>query len=528
MGSLCNASLAEFITFRKEHSYDEKFPQGESSTEVKRRFGEFLYDLETKHEGKNILIITHGIGLEMLVPIASGADATETRSFVDADLPKNAEVRELPFVPLPHNEDYELDFHRSYIDDVVLVSETGTELRRVKEVMDVWFDSGSMPLAQDHYPFQNQAWIDEKGYPADYISEAIDQTRGWFYTLLAVGALTGKGTPYKNVICLGHLLDEKGQKMSKSKGNVIEPMQAIEHYGADTLRYWMYSVNQPGDSKSFDDKTVKEAARVLSWFENSVKFYQLFSAGDVKTEEQVIDVWMRTRLSETIAQSTKAFDAYDLYTASRSIGKLIEDLSQWYVRRVRDRVRDGDTAALSTLKDTIQGISVLLAPLTPFIAEWAYQIVREEDDAESVHLADWYEPGTIDADLITDMERTRAIASEALMLRQKAGVKVSQPLRSLSIPGELRKDLGILLCEEVNVEELVMGTEQISLDTDLTADLVKKGDERLFARAVAAARKTAGFSQTDSVRVEENEKGEYFAEISTGEKRFNLILENAT
>ena len=406
---------------------------------------------------------------------------------------------------------------------MVLTTADGTELTRVKEVMDVWFDSGSMPYAQDHYPFENKEWIDGKGFPADYISEAIDQTRGWFYTLLAVGALMGKGTPYKNVICLGHLLDEKGQKMSKSKGNIIEPMQAIEKYGADTLRFWMYSVNQPGDSKSFDDKTVKESARVMSWFENAVKFYQLFSDGDTHGEEQVIDVWMRTRLSETIEKSTKAFDAYDLYTASRSIAGLIEDLSQWYVRRVRDRVREGDVAAITTLSDVIEAIAVLLAPLTPFIAEWAYQIVRDEDDAQSVHLADWYEPGTIDTELIADLARTRALASEALMMRQKAGVNLSQPLASLAIPGELSRTLTQLLAEEVNVESIEMNAPILTLVTERTPELIQKGDERLYARAVAQARKTHGFLQTDIVRVLEDSTGTYSVMLSTGEQRFNLI-----
>ena len=251
----------------------------------------------------------------------------------------------------------------------------------------------------------------------------------------------------------------------------------------------MYSVNQPGDSKSFDEKTVKESARVMSWFENSVKFYQLFCEGGTDAQEQVIDVWMRTRLSQTIENATKAFDEYDLYTASRSIAGLIEDLSQWYVRRVRDRIRDGDVAAITTLGDVIEAIAVLLAPLTPFIAEWAYQIVRDEDDVESVHLADWYEPGNTDVELIENMARVRACASEALMMRQKAGVKVSQPLASLSIAGELPKELGVLLIEEVNVEKLITGAQSMALDTELTPELIRKGDERLYARAVATARK---------------------------------------
>lgn len=501
IGTLCGIKVEEFVEFRRNHSYEQRFPEGESHAEAKNRFGTFLYQLEEHYQNKKILIVTHGIGLETMVPVARGYDMQASRNFIETDFPTNAEVRIIDFVPLPHNENYELDLHRPYIDDVVLIGDSGKELRRVKEVMDVWFDSGAMPFAQDHYPFENKEWIDSTGFPADYISEAIDQTRGWFYTLLAVGVLMERGAPYKNVICLGHVLDEKNLKMSKSKGNVVEPMQAMNEYGADTLRLWMYSVNQPGDSKSFTDKTLKESARVLSWFENSVKFYQLFSEGNTDDEagaEEVIDTWMRSRLSETIEETTKAFEAYDLYTASRSTSKLIEDLSQWYVRRIRDRARDGDQTAITTLRDVIQAISVLLAPLTPFIAEWAYQIVRTEDDAESVHLADWYEPGTIDTDVITNMQQTREVVSEALMLRQKVGVKVSQPLASLTITAEIATKYLDLIKEEVNVKEVLVG-ESISLDTHLTEELIEEGAIRLVKRAYAGARAELQLLPSDMV-----------------------------
>lgn len=541
-------------------SLQERFvlsPEGaETFSEVRRRMGELLYELEKTHTNKRILIISHGDPLWVLQLLVAGKTAADIEKFSEPSL---GEIWTLPFVPLPHNEEYELDLHRPYIDDVVLVGDSGEELTRVPEVMDVWFDSGAVPFAQDHYPFENKSFIDTKGYPADYISEAIDQTRGWFYTLLAVGALMGKGAPYKNVICLGHLLDEKGQKMSKSKGNIVNPWDAIEQYGVDTLRFWMYSVNQPGDSKSFDDKTVKEAARVIAWLDNSAKFYLLFKDGTGAGEKTAIDRWMNARTRQAVAEVTEAMDTYKLYDASRAVAHLIEDLSQWYVRRIRDRAREGDAAALSTLRETLRTCALLMAPLAPFIAEDVFQSVRVQTDPESVHLASWPESkarwfsGVLgsqkkDQSLIADMKRVRTLASEGLMLRQKANVKVRQPLQSLSVPGTLVPELASILAEEVNVKEVVGHAKEIALDTVLSPLLVREGDIRAFARAVAEARKQEGYSPKDVVRVSVGfegketlegvllpglkelsfaEGGAYSAELSFGKVSFSLAR-NAT
>ncbi|MBU2158901.1 class I tRNA ligase family protein, partial [Patescibacteria group bacterium] len=553
-GKFHDGSHAAFIEWRKDKNYSDAVPGGGSYQDAKNKFGDFLYDIDQKHAGDSVLVVTHGVGVETLRSIATGSGPEESKSLAYKKIPEKGVAEEIDFVPLPHNEQYELDLHRPYIDSVVLVSEQGTELRRVPEVMDVWFDSGSVPFAQDHYPFENKEQIDRSGYPADYISEAIDQTRGWFYTLLAVGVLMDRGAPYKNVICLGHLLDEKGQKMSKSKGNVVNPWEAIERYGVDTLRFWMYSVNQPGDSKNFDDKTVKEAARVISWLDNSAKFYALFKEGTIPGEKTAMDVWMDARVDATVREVTRAMDEYRLYDAARSVARLIEDLSQWYVRRIRDRAREGDQAALATLRSALRHCALLMAPLAPFIAEEVFQLVRTNEDEQSVHLSAW--PASKQGILwnltgsqkkedarIADMKRVRALASEALMLRQKANSKVRQPLAKLSIPGTLPEGLSQILKEEVNVKSVEMNAPELQLDTALTPELVREGDVRAFMRVVAEARKEAGYEPKDVVGVEVSkqaestlsgetfpgvsrltfgEGGEHTAELSIGAIAFSL------
>lgn len=548
-GKFHGGSHQAFMDWRADKKYDDAVPGGGSYQDAKNQFGAFLYDIDTKHKDAVVLLVTHGVGVETLRSIATGSGPEESKELAYVKIPEKGVAEEIEFVPLPHNDRYELDLHRPYIDSVVLVSEEGTELRRVSEVMDVWFDSGAVPFAQDHYPFEKHT-----GYPADYISEAIDQTRGWFYTMLAVGTLMGRGAPYKNVICLGHLLDEKGQKMSKSKGNVVNPWDAIEQYGVDTLRFWMYSVNQPGDSKNFDDKTVKEAARVISWLDNSAKFYALFKDGSLKAEKTAMDEWMDARVAATVREVTEAMDQYRVYEATRSVAHLIEDLSQWYVRRIRDRAREGDQAALATLRNALRSVALLMAPFAPFISEEVFQLVRTDSDAQSVHLSNW--PQTKQGMLwtlqggkskedrcISEMKRVRALASEALMLRQKANSKVRQPLARLSIPGSVSEGLAQILKEEVNVKHVEMNAAELELDTTLTPELVREGDVRAFMRAVAEARKEEGYEPKDVVQVTvskeaENtlrgetfpgvrevsfgEGGAYSAELSFGKVAFSL------
>ncbi len=482
---------------------------GETIRDVRTRVGSFLTQRNNEHENESILVVTHADVVWMSLAISKGySEDRSKKAYDEGDFPKTAEVREVSFVPLPYNESYEIDLHRPYVDDVILYSDNGTTLTRVKEVMDVWFDSGCMPYAQDHYPFENKEWVDTHGFPADYIAEAIDQTRGWFYTLHAVGVILGRGRAYKNVICLGHILDDKGKKMSKSLGNIVNPWEMMALHGVDALRLFMYSVNQPGDSKNFDQSTVDDITKkVFNPLINTVALYELYAKETTVNpfeSPHVLDVWILATLSRLITTTTKALDEYRLLESSRAIREFIADLSQWYVRRSRDRYKgdsDEDTMyALATTRYVLETLAKVMAPFTPFIAEEVYQKVRTKESPLSVHLASWPQAEGDNQEAITTMEATRGVVSRALKLRASAGIKVRQPLRALL----LHSDIAIypeLIKEEVNVKEVIYDRkegEEVSLDTTLDEILIEEGILRDLLRAIQDTRKEKGLSPFDS------------------------------
>lgn len=529
----------EYLAYRDTHAYDDPLPGGESYQEAKRRFGDFLYEIEHMYSEENILIITHGIGSETLPAIAVGANKSESKQIAKNCL-KYGAFCAIDFTPLPHNRDYELDYHLPYIDQVQLQSEQGEPLTRIPEVVDCWLESGSMPFAEYHYPFEHTEEF-EKRSPGDFVSEYIGQTRAWFYYLHAVGVEVFGKLAFRNVITTGNVLAADGAKISKSKGNYTDPYRLFDHYGADAFRFYlMSSVVMLAEDMQFRDEEVKDVhARVVHILRNTAAFFALYKgeAGEANAlSPHVLDRWILAKLHTLLRTTTDALDTYDIPRATRPMREFIEDFSTWYVRRSRDRVKGADpidrARSLATMRYVLKEFSKVIAPVMPFIAEEIFQLVREETDTTSVHLAPWPEssqtlwsklfPQTIHQTLLEEMQRVRALASEALQLRQKAGIKVRQPLASLTVPGQLSPEFAAILAEEVNVKQVISGVE-LALDTELTPALIAEGDERELARAVAEARKSEGFSTHDTVRIEKHTGGKYSAVVSTGTIHFDLI-----
>ena len=370
----------------------------------------------------------------------------------------------------------EADLHRPFVDEIILVcGECGGRMRRVPELIDVWFDSGSMPVSQWHYPFEN---LDEfkNQFPADFICEAVDQTRGWFYSLHAISTLLFDTSCFKNVICLGLILDADGQKMSKSRGNVVTPWTVIDQHGADAMRWYLYTASPPGQERRFSSDLVGEVLRNFTltlW--NTYSFFVTYanldnwkpgSSGEV--EYSALDKWVRSSLHTLTRDVTTAMENYDVLGATRPVQEFVEQLSNWYLRRSRRRFwkseSDADkNAAYSTLYECLVTLSKLLAPTMPFIADELYlNLVGSVDSAvaESVHLAAWpeHDPALIDEKLNAEMNLVMRMTSLGHAARNKANRKVRQPLSEVAFSVSNQEEEKViagyaeLLADELNVK----------------------------------------------------------------------------
>lgn len=379
-----------------------------------------------------------------------------------------------------------LELHRPYIDQVELrCPECGGIMRRTREVIDAWFDSGSMPFAQWHYPFENKEEF-ERNFPADFICEAIDQTRGWFYTLLVISTLIFDRPSFRNVLVLGHILDAEGQKMSKRKGNVVDTWEVFNTYGADAFRWYLYTVNPPWNPTRFYMEAVGESRRrFLSTLWNVYSFYVLYANVDGFDPEQhqldvsrrsLLDKWIISRFNGLSAKVRSELDEYNITSAARAIEEFVDDLSNWYVRRSRRRywgaeMTEDKVAAYLTLHEMLVGVAKLLAPFTPFVAEEVYRNLegeRRKDAPESVHLCDYpkCDETLVDSELERDMAFVRNVVTLGRAARNRVNIKNRQPLAEMVVvAGSPEGERAVTALEPLIREELNVKVVRVASDT---------------------------------------------------------------
>ncbi|MFI5526009.1 isoleucine--tRNA ligase [Streptomyces platensis] len=402
----------------------------------------------------------------------------------------------------------DLDPHRPYIDAVTFPCPTcqGTATR-VPEVIDAWYDSGSMPFAQWGYPYRNKELF-EKRYPAQFISEAIDQTRGWFYTLMAVGTLVFDKSSYENVVCLGHILAEDGRKMSKHLGNTLQPIPLMDQHGADAVRWFMAAGGSPWAARRVGHSTIQEVVRkTLLTYWNTVAFQALYartsgwapSAADpAPADRPLLDRWLLGELNGLVEQVTESLEAFDTQRAGKLLSSFVDDLSNWYVRRSRRRFWQGDAAALRTLHEVIETVTRLMAPLTPFVTErvWQDLVVPVTPDApDSVHLSTWpvADRTLIDPALSGQMQLVRRLVELGRATRAESGVKTRQPLSRALVAAHgfagLSEDLRAQIAEELNVSSLASLSEVGGSLVDTTAKANFRALGKRFGKGVQAVAK---------------------------------------
>ncbi len=533
----------------KEWAFDKKIlKEGESFRDIKKRMMEFISEIEEKYENKNIVIVSHQLPLYILSFAVRGQKEEEFNNFISENKePENANPFMIEYSDFPHDENWVLDFHRPYIDRVV-IREKGEEYKFIGDVFDTWFDSGSMPFASKHYPFKKDSFDPEKdlNYPADFISEGLDQTRGWFYVLLVINYVLFGKTPFKRVIVHGMLMAEDGKKMSKSLRNYPPVEEVLSKYGADALRLFLLTSSiVKGDSPSFHEKIVDEInKKVVMRSKNILSFYEIYkNKKDGKynpyNSKNILDKWILKRTEKLIEEVTKGLEKYELDDAARHFFDYVDDLSTWYLRRSRDRFKGDDVDdrnyALVTLERVLKDFAKTIAPFAPFLADYIWKGVRNENDEISVHLTDWPEnkktflSKIFKNNILEEMKDLREIISGGLENRLKNSLKVRQPLRSiLIISSKLKNKEEFLeiIKDELNVKEVYLFSDLksakiarldefsvelndlneevdnfILLNKNIDDELKKEGDFREFLRQVQILRKNNKMKVEDEIEI---------------------------
>ena len=469
----------------------------------------------------------------------------EVERSVEAGLMTSNPYKDSGFVPgLYTKQNYELiDLHRPYVDDIILVASDGRPMKREADLIDVWFDSGSMPYAQLHYPFENKDLVDGRIYfPADFIAEGVDQTRGWFFTLHAIATMVFDTVSYKAVVSNGLVLDKNGEKMSKRKGNAVDPFSTIEKYGSDPLRWYMITNASPWDNLKFDTEGIDEVKRkFFGTLYNTYSFFALYANVDGFTyaepdlplaERPELDRWILSVLNTLIQEVDECYNDYEPTRAGRLISEFVSDnLSNWYVRLGRKRFWGGGMtadklSAYQTLYTCLEAVSKLMAPIAPFYADILYTdltAVTGREDAPSVHLARFpeFQPEMVDSELEARMHSAQDITSMVLALRRKVNIKVRQPLHRIMIPvtdpaGRARIEaVKTLIMNEVNVKDLEFVDDEAGVLVKRVKCDFKKMGPRLGKRMKAVAAAVAAMTQEQIITLER--QGSYTLNLPDGE-----------
>jgi isoleucyl-tRNA synthetase len=529
--------LGPTLTGYKDEDYHRMFPTlesrfekrpegGESVRDVRTRVWEFLKECEEKYEGKNILLISHEYPIWMMMHVAEAW--SEKRAIKENEDCKGAfigfaEIRKLDFKNVPRNDSGEADLHRPYIDDVTFSCDCGGVMKRTPEIFDSWIEAGSMPFAEYHYPFENEKEF-KKHFPAQFVAEYIGQTRAWFYLSHVLSFILFGKAPFENVVTTGTILAEDGSKMSKSKNNFPDPKLLIDKYGADSLRFYlMNSVVMQADSLDFSEKGVEGAYRKVGMLlANVYKYFATYrgeieannndlnngassvaSKGEAVTGKDILDQWIKVRTEELVDVVTTSLDTYDTVHATRAIQEYVDDLSTWYLRRSRKRK---DAGFFTTMQESMLTVSRVMAPFMPFLAEALHGELAGANAPVSVHLEAWPKAGFSLSEkerkeLTENMTAVRGLASAGLAARVAAGIKVRQPLASMTIAVKLSDELQAVLADEVNVKKILFDTDlkEPLLDTAITEELREEGTVRELTRMFQGLRQKAALKPADRI-----------------------------